>query len=146
LNVLYTWSTSPIIPNGYGHKFGLLFPLPDISNFMPTWQYHPHNQYMWTMAIGGPIGFTVLMLPHVVTLYLAARTYRYAQHLWVRVAMLTCIGTVISVFSQWYGDMGALSWTVSWMAAMCAALASKWAIRTGAWPSALTSAPQRAVA
>jgi hypothetical protein len=54
--------------------------------------------------------------------------------------MLTCIATVISVFSQWYGDMGALSWTVSWMAAMSAALAAKWAIRTGAWPSPLTAA------
>jgi hypothetical protein len=48
---------------------------------------------------------------------------------------------VISVFAQWYGDMGALSWTVSWMGALATALACKWAIRTGAWPSALTAEP-----
>jgi hypothetical protein len=138
VNVLSSWAESPVIPNGYGHKFNLLFPLPDISNYFPTWQYHPHNQYLWTMAIGGPIGFTVIMLPLVLTLYLAARTYRFAEHLHIRVAMLTCIAMVISVFAQWYGDMGGLSWTVSWMGALAAALACKWAIRTGAWPSPLT--------
>jgi hypothetical protein len=135
VDVLNTWADAPIVPNGYGHKMDLLFPLPDISNFMPTWQYHPHNQYLWTMANAGPFGFTLLMMPHVVTLYLAARTYRMTDNLYVRVAMLTCIGTVIAVFSQWYGDMGALSGSVSWMAAICAALACRWAVRTGAWPT-----------
>jgi O-antigen ligase len=136
MDVMYSWSTSPLVPNGYGHKMQLLFPLPDISNYFATWQYHPHNQYLWTMSNCGPLGFTLVMMPFVVALYLAARTYRVAQDVWVRVAMLTCIGTIISVFAQWYGDMGSLSWTVSWMGALASALACKWAIRTGAWPSA----------
>lgn len=138
VNVLFTWANHALLPQGFGHKFSSLFPLPDISNFMPTWQYHPHNQYLWFMAIGGPIGFTLIMLPQVVTLYLCARTYRFAQpeQVWVRVWCLTGIAIVISFFCQMYGDMGTLSYTVSWMAALAAALSSKLAVRTGAWPTA----------
>ena len=138
VNVLFSWSKNPIIPSGFGHKFGGLFPLPDISKFMPTWEYHPHNQYLWLMSNGGPIGFTVIMLPLVITLFLCARTYQLAEGVWTRVWCLTGIGIVTSFFAQMYGDMGTLSWTPSWMAALAAALASKLAVRSGAWPAAPT--------
>ncbi len=136
VNVLFAWANNALIPYGFGHKMGKLFELPDISSAMPTWEYHPHNQYLWFMAIGGPIGFTLMMLPHVVAIYLCARTYAVAKEddLWVRVWCLTGIGIVASFFCQMYGDMGTLSWTPSWMAALAAALASKLAVRTGAWP------------
>jgi hypothetical protein len=139
MDVMFSWSNSAFFPKGYGFKMDMLFPLPDISNFMPTWQYHPHNQYLWTMAIAGPIGFTLIVMPYLASLYLAARAYRFSNDPWVRVAMLTSIGITISVFAQWYGDMGTLSWTVSWMGALAAALACKWAVRTGAWPTPVTA-------
>jgi len=41
--VLYTWHQHPLLPAGFGHKFELLFQLPDISTWFETWQYHPHN-------------------------------------------------------------------------------------------------------
>ncbi|MBL8954130.1 MAG: hypothetical protein JNK82_25360 [Myxococcaceae bacterium] len=134
-NVLFTWFThGKVIPWGFGHEMKQFFPLPDISSAMPTWLYHPHNQYLWLLTIGGPVGFTLIMLPQLVTIYLFARTYRVATDFWVRVWCLTGIAIVAAFFNQVFGDMGTLSWTPSWMAALCAALASKLAVRTGAWP------------
>lgn len=142
VNVLFSWlSNGRVVPWGFGHEMLQFFPLPDISSALPTWLYHPHNQYLWLMAIGGPVGFTLMMLPQVVAIYLLARTYRVATDFWVRVWCLTGIGIVGSFFAQMYGDMGTLSWTPSWMAALAAALASKLAVRTGAWPG--QKAPSR---
>jgi hypothetical protein len=135
VNVLFSWMSHPVVPWGFGHEMTMFFELPDISSVMPTWLYHPHNQYLWLMTIGGPVGFTLMMLPQVVTLFLCARTYRMSNELWVRVWCLTGIAIVASFFAQMYGDMGTLSWTPSWMAALAAALASKLAVRTGAWPA-----------
>lgn len=135
LDVLQTWSQHQLLPAGFGHKFDLLFPLPDISGWFTTWQFHPHNSYLWFMTIGGPVGFTLIFLPQVATLYLAARAYRHATDPTQRIALLTAIVTVIAFFNQVWGDMGTLSWTVSWTAAVAAAVSAKLAMKTGAWPA-----------
>jgi hypothetical protein len=132
LNVLFTWNNNRLLPYGFGHKMQTLFPLPDISTWFPTWEYHPHNQYLWLLAIGGPVGFTLLMLPQVLTIFLCARAYRASRELTERVAMLTGIAIIISFFCQVWGDMGTLSWTVTWMPALAGAFAAKLAARTGA--------------
>ncbi len=144
VNVLFSWvSNGKVIPWGFGHEMLQFFELPDISTALPTWLYHPHNQYLWLNAIGGPVGFTLMMLPQIITVYLLARAYRFATDFWVRVWCLTGIGIVAAFFSQVYGDMGTLSWTPSWMAALAAALASKLAVRTGAWKPSLKAPSQR---
>jgi hypothetical protein len=125
LNVLFTWKSNAIVPYGFGHKMQVLFPLPDISRWFPSWQYHPHNQYLWLLAIAGPVGFTLIVLPQIVTLYLATRAHRQSARLVERTALLTALAIVISFFCQVYGDMGSISWTVTWMAALAAAVAGK---------------------
>ncbi len=141
VNVLYSWSQNALIPSGFGHKMTQLFPLPDISSAMPTWQFHPHNQYLWFFCIGGPIGFTLMLLPQVVTLFLYARTYRFAIEPAARSWCLTGMAIIAGFYAQMYGDMGTLSFTPSWMAALATAMAAKLAIRTGAWPPARRPAP-----
>ncbi|MBK7863670.1 MAG: hypothetical protein IPJ65_34710 [Archangiaceae bacterium] len=132
LDVLFTWSNNKLLPYGFGHKMQQIFPLPDISPWFPAWEYHPHNQYLWLLTIAGPVGFTLMMMPQVVTAFLCARVYRASGDKTVRVAMLTGVGIVISFFCQVWGDMGTLSWTVTWMAALAAAFAAKLAWRTRA--------------
>jgi hypothetical protein len=141
VNVLYSWSQNPIVPSGFGHKMLQLFPLPDISSAMPMWQFHPHNQYLWFFAIGGPVGFTLMILPQALTLYLYARTYRFATEPTARAWCLTGMAIIAAFYAQMYGDMGTLSFTPSWMAALAAAMAGKLAVRTGAWPSAKRAVP-----
>jgi O-antigen ligase len=53
--------------------------MPDISAMMPNWQYHPHNQFLWTWANLGLVGWLMAWSFLVVTVYLAGRTYRRAQ-------------------------------------------------------------------
>ena len=65
---------------------------------------------------------------------LAARIYRRTAHPIERAAALSIIGVIICVLNQVWGDMGTLGYTDSIMSALVIALASKLAIRTGAWP------------
>ena len=88
-NVLSTWAQHAFFPLGFGHMFQNTVPLPDISRAMPTWQYHPHNQYLWLNTIGSPFGFTLMLVPWTVGLLLAARAYRYAKSPIDRAAAMT---------------------------------------------------------
>lgn len=142
VNVLFAWAQHPIIPQGFGHKMGHLFDLPDISFALPTWEYHPHNQYLWLMTIGGPVGFTLMMLPLMLGIFLCARAYAASTQVLQRAWCLTGIAILAGFFFQTYGDMGTLGWTPSWMAALAVTLGSKLAMRTGAWPMP----PERTVA
>ncbi len=137
LDVVYTWSQHKVLPMGFGHPFDLLIPLPDIAAWFADWQFHPHNALLWLFAIGGPIGFTLLMLPHLATLFLAARAYRASTDFTERVALLVCIVTVVAFLNQLWGDMGSLQRTASWVAALAAAIAAKLALKTRAWPTVL---------
>ena len=137
LDLLGTWANHKLIPLGFGHKFEQMFKLPNLGSWFTTWEYHPHNSYLWMMTIGGPLGGTLMMLPHLATLYLAARAYRASRDFVQRVALLTAIATVIAFFNQVWGDMGTLAWTPSWAAALAAAIAAKLAMKTGAWPAVL---------
>lgn len=137
LDILGTWSNHKLIPLGFGHKFEQLFKLPNIGAWFGQWEYHPHNSYLWFMTIGGPIGATLMLLPHIATLYLAGRAYRESRDFVQRVALLTAIATVIAFFNQVWGDMGTLAWTPSWAAALACAVAAKLAMKTGAWPAVL---------
>ncbi len=141
LNVLFTWANNALLPYGFGHKMQVLFPLPDISTYFPSWEYHPHNQYLWILALAGPIGFSLIFMPQVLGLYLCTRAYKASTTLYERVAMLTGIATLIAFFCQVWGDMGTLSWTVTWMAALACAFGAKVALRTGA--VAPPAAPRR---
>jgi len=135
LDILATWNQHRVVPMGFGHQFELLFKLPDISAWFPQWQYNPHNALLWLFAAGGPIGCTLMLLPLVATLYLAARAYRASSDFTERVALLTAIATVIAFVNQLWGDMGNLQWTGSFAAALSAAIAAKLAMKTGAWPA-----------
>jgi hypothetical protein len=132
-DVIYTWSRHPVVPFGFGHKFHEPIKLPDISRSMPTYQYHPHNQYLWMWAIGGVFGFTLMFAPWVVALLLAGRAYRASRRPLERAAMLTCIALVIAHLNQVYGDMGTRSHFGSILGGLAVALAGRLAVRTGAW-------------
>ncbi|MCB9420724.1 MAG: O-antigen ligase family protein [Ardenticatenaceae bacterium] len=54
-NISFTIHTSPIFGVGFGQKFYVVYPMPDIS-FFEWWEYFPHNSIMWIwlkMGFGG---------------------------------------------------------------------------------------------
>ena len=134
-DVLYTWSENPIVPLGFGHKFEEPVKLPDISVAMPTYQYHPHNNILWMWTIGGVFGFFGLFAPLVCAVFLAARVFRKAVLPIDRVAALTVIAMVITHINQCFGDMGTRNYFGSMGCALAMTVASKLAVRTGAWPA-----------
>lgn len=134
-DVLYTWSENSFVPLGFGHKFQEPVKLPDISIAMPTYQYHPHNNILWMWTIGGLFGFFGMFAPLVCAVFLAARIFRFATSAIDRVAALTVISMVIAHLNQCFGDMGTRNYFGSMGCALAITVASKLAIRTGAWPS-----------
>ncbi len=134
-DVLYTWSENPILPLGFGHKFDEPVKLPDISVAMPTYQFHPHNTILWMWTIGGMFGFFGMFAPLVCAVFLAARSFRFATAPIDRVAALTVISMVIAHLNQCFGDMGTRNYFGSMGCALAITVASKMAVRVGAWPS-----------
>jgi len=60
IDVLYTIRQSPLLGVGFGQKFKLLVPLPDIS-FFQWWQYQSHNSVMWVWMRTGVFGFLAFL-------------------------------------------------------------------------------------
>lgn len=132
-DVIHTWATHSIVPLGFGHKFHEPVKLPDISFAMPTYQYHPHNQFLWMWTIGGLFGFTLMFAPWVVALVLAARAHRFLRRPYERMAALAVISFIIAYLNQVFGDMGTRSHFGSVLGGLAVAVAARLAVRSGAW-------------
>ncbi len=133
-DLLATWSNNPFLGSGFGHKFDEPVKLPDISFVMSTYQYHPHDAILWLWGVGGVLGFTGLFLPFVAGVFLAARAFRKSTDPFDRAMAMTIICFVIAHINQCFGDMGTRNYFGSMLGALAVAMASKLAVRTGAWP------------
>jgi hypothetical protein len=59
-NLEFTIRQEPLRGLGFGQKFYMLYPLPDIS-FFEWWEYIPHNSIIWFWIKTGVGGFFTLM-------------------------------------------------------------------------------------
>jgi hypothetical protein len=59
-NLWYTIQRNPL-GTGFGKPFEMHFPLADISDNFPNWQYHPHNMFLGLLMSLGPINFTIYL-------------------------------------------------------------------------------------
>jgi hypothetical protein len=55
-DIIFTFGTSPIVGTGFGHVMLLPYPLADISQLYPLWNYIPHNSLLWVGMRMGIIG------------------------------------------------------------------------------------------
>jgi O-antigen ligase len=60
INVLYTIKQAPLTGVGFGQKFDILVPMPDIS-FFEWWQYLSHNSVLYIWMKAGVLGFMALL-------------------------------------------------------------------------------------
>ena len=60
LNLEFTIRQEPLLGLGFGQKFYMLYPLPDIS-FFEWWEYIPHNSIIWFWVKTGVGGFFTLV-------------------------------------------------------------------------------------
>jgi hypothetical protein len=133
-DVIHTWAQFPILGTGYGHEFLEPMPLPDISFVFPTYRFHPHNSLLGLLAFGGMLGYTLIWMYLVGTVYLAVRAYHRAHVAEHRSAAIIIVGIMASYVNQVYGDMGIISYICTFLVAICVAMAGKLAVATGAWP------------
>lgn len=62
LNIMYTINTVPVTGVGFGQKFYIVFPMPDISFAFEWWEYIPHNSFLWFWIKTGVGGFFSMLL------------------------------------------------------------------------------------
>ncbi|HEU5011542.1 MAG TPA: O-antigen ligase family protein [Roseiflexaceae bacterium] len=60
MNILFTIKTAPLRGIGFGHKFYIVVPMPDISFFV-WWEYITHNSLLWIWMQTGLFGFLALI-------------------------------------------------------------------------------------
>jgi hypothetical protein len=134
-NLVYTLSRNPLLGSGFGHPYVEVEKGASIAKFMENYRYVAHDSVLWLWSLGGLIGFSLMWLPIVVTVYLARRVYRRAGSPTERVAALATVGLVITYMVQSYGDMGATGWMGALLLAAAMGSIGNLAVSGGAWPA-----------
>ncbi len=133
-NLMRTMRGNLLLGTGFGHEYAELNRADDISQIFEQYRYIPHNSLLGLWAFSGLVGFTLLWMPLLVAVFLAARSYRRAARPLDRAAALTAISVVIVYALQAYGDMGLQSWEGLFITAAALGVAGRLADETGAWP------------
>jgi hypothetical protein len=135
-NLVFTLQQNPILGSGFGRPYLELARFADLTAIFPLWRYLPHNSILALLAFAGVVGFTLIWLPLVVAVFLAARSLAFTRAPIARAGALGAMASVVAYAIQGYGDMGLNSTECVLVVALGVALAGKLAPAVGAWPSA----------
>jgi hypothetical protein len=138
-DMVRTWSENMVFGQGFGHHF---------KEFRPVYDFHQsglglqgHNSILWSMWVGGLVGFTGIFLHLAVTLFLLGRTYRRATAPFERAALVVALSAIITYLNQAFGDMGTQSIQMGCFAALATTVVAQFSLLTGAWLEG--AAPER---
>jgi O-antigen ligase len=132
-NIVMSIREAPVVGRGYGKEYSEYMKGDDITRAFPMYMALPHNYVLALLLFGGWIGFTTVLLPYVVAVFLAVRTYRTSLVPEHRGFALTCVAGVSVIWLQTFGDMGFLSVTSQVLTAALFATTSKLSVESGAW-------------
>lgn len=90
-NLWYTIRSNPLLGLGFGKRFYVVRPMPDIS-FFAQWQYIPHNSVLWIWIKVGLLGFVSM-------LYTFARVIQRGAHAAVRLTRPEDVAMVVAALS-----------------------------------------------
>jgi hypothetical protein len=134
-NLIFTLRQQRIFGSGFGHEWIEVIKLPEISSAFPQYRQAAHNSILWILGLSGGFGFTLIWMPLVVGIFLAARSYRFARTPFERTAAATCITITLCFVNQAWGDLGLVEPLGILLMATSWALLGKLSIETGAWPA-----------
>ncbi|MBC8089268.1 MAG: O-antigen ligase family protein [Phycisphaerae bacterium] len=137
-NLIVTLKRSLLFGSGWGHEYIELIHAYDIQAVFAQYRFIAHNSVLWLFSIGGIVGVTLLWMPIVVTVFLAARAQRSARTDAERVTAYAVLAVVLCYLLQAWSDMGVMGWTATSMLAMAIAMSGKLAVESGAWSSSQT--------
>ncbi|MEJ2711176.1 MAG: hypothetical protein P8074_26450 [Anaerolineales bacterium] len=104
-NLHFTIRNKPLTGVGFGQKFYVVIPLPDIS-FFQWWQYFPHNSIIWIWLKTGIGGFFSMLYLVGLSIMLGARALWRMPRNELSAVVLTALLYIIMHFIFAYVDMG----------------------------------------
>lgn len=105
-NISYTIHQRPFTGVGFGQKFFVVYPMPDIS-FFEWWQYFPHNSIMWIWLKMGAGGFLSMLVLVGLAIMLSVRVVLRVPGGDLRAVGLTLALYLVMHFAFAYSD---ISW------------------------------------
>ena len=117
INLNFTIRQKPLTGIGFGQKFYVIIPLPNISWF-EWWQYFPHNSFIWIWLKTGVFGFAAMLFLFGYTIMLGARTFWRMPANELGIVALTAVLYVVMQLMFSYVDIGWDSQTVLYLGIM----------------------------
>lgn len=133
-NLAVTQRQHLLLGSGFGHPYVVKDSVVDLSGIFAQYRFVAHNSVLWLFGIAGPLGATLLWLPHVVAIFIAARSIRLATVPFDQVTGYVVIATIAAYLLQAWADMGTQGWTGTTLVAMAFVATGLVARRTGALP------------
>jgi len=104
LNTSYTIHNAPLFGVGFGNKFHIIAPMPDISFFI-WWEYIVHNSIFWIWMQAGVFGFVAMLFLVCITIITGIRVALKLQDSDLRMIVLTATLYIVMHFLYAYVDM-----------------------------------------
>ncbi len=111
LNIAFTIHASPLFGVGFGQKFYVVYPMPDIS-FFEWWEYFPHNSIMWIWLKMGVGGFVTMLFLIASSISMGVRALWRLENKEMKAMVTTATLLIIMHFTFAYVD---ISWDMSSM-------------------------------
>jgi hypothetical protein len=105
INSMFNIKSSPLLGLGFGQKFRMVAPMPDISHAFAWWEYITHNSIMWIWMQCGAGGFFSMLLLVGSAMILGGRAVWDMPRGPLRGAALTASLYLLAHFIYAYVDM-----------------------------------------
>jgi hypothetical protein len=132
-NLVYTFRTHPLMGAGFGQPFAQAARLDDISGAFREFAYLPHNSLLGLWAFTGPVGFTGILAPLIIALFLATRAHACATEPAHAIAATSSVGFIGAYVVHMWGDIGFTEAHSIFLVGLAIAMAGQIATDTGAW-------------
>jgi len=104
INSMFNIKSSPIFGIGFGNKFHIVAPMPDIS-FFALWEYITHNSIMWIWMQAGVGAFIAMLMLTGMSMIVGGRAIWNMPYGPLRGVALTATLYVFMHFTYAYADM-----------------------------------------
>ena len=111
MNIAFTIHASPLFGVGFGQKFYVVYPMPDIS-FFEWWEYFPHNSVLWIWLKTGIGGFVSMLFLVASSIAMGVQALWRLESKEMKAMVLTATLLVIMQLMFAYVDIG---WDMSSM-------------------------------
>lgn len=105
LDLKATYATSPVIGIGFGRPMLDAFPLADISEQDPLWQYITHNGILWIAMNMGVVGMAAFWALVCMIALAGVRALRRQQDPFLRAVASFAMAALVAELVVAYGDM-----------------------------------------